>query len=293
MNDLNAARIVLTGAGGLLGSAFRQRLVGADLICMGRQALAVDQAADWMARLQHHQPTLILHCAADTRVDAAEVDPAAAWQANALLPELLAQVARRTGARMVHFSSTGCYGEAADGGDAPHGDYAPLLARSVHHRAKVAGEMAVRGSGAEALILRLGWLYGGGADAPRNFVMARIREARGRDELPSDPTQRGNPTWVEDVVTQTLTLLDANVAGTFNCVAQGSASRLEYVQCILAAAGLPTRLVPQRFERQAPVSPNEAARNDKLAWLGLDVMPPWDEALKRYVAQLISSELAA
>lgn len=293
MTSPNTARIVLTGAGGLLGSAFRQRLAGADLMCLGRQALAVEQAADWMARLQHHKPTLILHCAADTRVDAAEAEPAAAWQANALLPELLAQVARRTGARMVHFSSTGCYGDAVDGSEAPHGDYAPLLARSAHHRAKVAGEAAVQASGAEALILRLGWLYGGGADAPRNFVMARIREARGRDELASDPTQRGNPTWVEDVVTQTLTLLDAGMTGTFNCVAQGSATRIEYVQRILAEAGLTTRLVPQRFHRQAPVAANEAARTDKLSWIGLNVMPPWEEALARYVAQLISSEHAA
>lgn len=294
MNSFNTARIVLTGAGGLLGGAFRQRLsgCGADIVCLGRQDLGVSRAAEWMDRLGRHRPTLILHCAADTRVDAAEAEPAAAWQANALLPELLAQLARRAGARMVHFSSTGCYGDAADGGNAPHDDYTPLRARTVHHRAKAAGEAAVCASGAAALVLRLGWLYGGGADAPRNFVMARIREARGKEELASDPTQRGNPTWVEDVVTQTMALLQADLTGTFNCVAHGSATRLEYVQHILTAAGLSTRLVPQRFSRVAPVAANESARNDKLSWLGLDVMPRWDEALTRYVAQLVSSEHA-
>lgn len=292
MDSLKTARIVLTGAGGLLGGAFRQRLSagGSDVLCLSRQDLDVARATEWMARLRHHRPTLILHCAADTRVDAAETEPLAAWQANALLPELLAQVARKAGARIVHFSSTGCYGDAAEGGDEPHGDYAPLLARTVHHRAKAAGEQAVQASGAEAVILRLGWVYGGGPDAPRNFVMARIREARGRDELASDPTQRGNPTWVEDVVSQTLTVLASDLTGTFNCVARGSATRFEYVQHILKAAGLATRLVPQRFTRAAPVSANESARNDKLASLGLDVMPQWDDALTRYVSQLISSE---
>lgn len=284
---MTTSSVVLTGVSGMLGSAFRARLSQVDVVCLGRFDLDVSQPEKLKARIQALQPAVLINCAADTNVEATQDDPCAAYTVNALLPELLAQACRAASVRLVHFSSTGCYGA---GRDTPYSDYDTLRPTTVHHQAKAAGEAAVREAGAQALILRLGWLYGGATDLRKNFVMDRIREARSKSELSADPSQRGNPTWVEDVVSQTLVLLDAGLLGTYNCVSMGSATRLEYVQRIVDLAGLHTTLLPRRFERKAPVSPNESARNDKLTWLGLNRMPAWEDALARYVDHLMASE---
>ena len=281
------ARVVLAGAGGMLGSAFRKRLSGADLVCLGREGLDVSRPRELRERIASLSPALVINCAADTNVEAAEDDPRQAYAVNALLPELLAGACGRAGARFLHFSSTGCYG---DWKRTPYGDYDPLRPTTVHHAAKAAGEEAVRRALPESLILRLGWLYGGDAQHRKNFVWARIAEAREAGTVFSDPHQTGTPTHVEDVVTQSLRLLEEEVSGTLNCVAGGSASRFDYVLRILQSAGLSTRLLPRRFERRAPVSPNEAASNDKLALLGLNVMPGWEDALARYVASLLAAQ---
>ena len=174
-------------------------------------SLGNDDQAFWgmAAMLRDFRPEIVINCAADTDVEGAESDPARCVAANALLPELLAQFGRDTGARLVHFSSTGCYG-----GDrtTPHGDYEPLRPSTVHHRAKAAGEAAVREAGGRHLILRLGWLYGGAAGQRKNFVWNRIVEAQGSAEIGSDPYQTGSPTFVGDVVSQTLALLKAELA---------------------------------------------------------------------------------
>ena len=278
-------RVVLAGAGGMLGSAFRQRLAGTELICLGREQLDVSRPRELRERIASLSPGLVINCAADTNVEGAEGDPRPALAVNALLPELLAQACERANARFLHFSSTGCYG---DWKRTPYGDYDPLRPTTVHHAAKAAGEEAVRHACRDSLILRLGWLYGGDAQHRKNFVWARIAEARGIETVFSDPYQTGTPTHVDDVVAQSLRLLDEGVSGTLNCVAGGSASRFDYVLRILKSAGLSTRVLPRRFERRAPVSPNEAASNDKLSLLGLNIMPDWEDALERYVASLLA-----
>jgi dTDP-4-dehydrorhamnose reductase len=280
-------RVAITGAGGMLGSALGARLAGKEVLPIGRGALDVTHAAALRVMLREFRPEVVVNCAADTDVEGAESDPARCFAANALLPELLAQFCRDSGARLVHFSSAGCYGDYKT---TPYVDYDPLRPSTTHHRAKAAGEAAVREAGGRHLILRLGWLYGGGAGHLKNFVWNRIVEARGSPEIGADPYQTGSPTFVGDVVAQTMTLLEAELSGTYNCVAGGAVPRLDYVSRIVAAAGLSTRIVPRRFVRRATVSPNEAAINEKLDLLGLNVMPEWGKALDQYIKRLLSPE---
>lgn len=284
---MSSAPIVLAGAGGMLGSAFRRSSLADRLVCLGRDQLAVDRPRALHDTIAALQPSLVINCAADTDVEGSEENTSRAFAVNALLPELIAQSCRRLGSKLLHFSSTGCYGDYRR---TPYGDYDPLRPTTVHHKAKAAGEEAVRSVCPDSLILRLGWLYGGKEGHRKNFVWARINEARGATEMVSDPSQTGTPTHVDDVVAQCLLLLEHNIAGTMNCVAAGAVSRFEYVMRIVELAGLSIRLRPKLFVRRAPVSPNEAATNEKLALLGLNIMPVWDEALARYVVQLLGEK---
>jgi dTDP-4-dehydrorhamnose reductase len=282
--------VLLLGASGMLGQRFASHFAGSQLLTLSREALNVSRPRELIDTIVGMSASIIINCAADTDVEGAEAMPARAFSTNALLPGLLGQAAREADALFVHFSSTGCYGNAADGSHAPHSDFSPLNPTTVHHTSKAAGESAVVESGCRHLILRLGWLYGGSIAHPRNFVRARIVEAREKRELYSDPYQIGSPTNVEDVVRQTLLLLNERITGRFNCVATGAVSRFDYVRHILRSAQLSSVLVPKRFIRRAPVSPNEAAVNDKLAMLGLNQMPAWDIAVAAYVDAMLAEE---
>jgi dTDP-4-dehydrorhamnose reductase len=271
----------------MLGQAFLSHLAGEDIVCVNRSELDYTRAAAIRARFRQLRPNIIINCAGDTDVEGAEENQARAFAANALLPEILAQICRQEEARLVHFSSTGCYGDTKP---TPYDDYDDLHPTTVHHRSKAAGERAVRSSGANHLILRLGWLFGGSTTLRKNFVWARISEARGKARMDADPTQFGTPTFVADVVTQTMAILAAGLTGTYNCVATGAASRLEYVRKILEFARLDTQLVPATFERKAPVSSNETAINLKLDLLGMNRMPHWEYGLRQYVSTLLERE---
>ena len=281
-------RILVTGAGGMLGSAFSQVPQGHQIIRAGREMLQITDPRrldEWIGRVA---PEVLINCAADTDVEAAERDPERAMAANAFLPGRLAAACRHSGALLVHFSSTGCYGAWKDDPFTEEDEVRPTTA---YHRSKVFGEAAVREAGCEFLVIRTGWLFGGSPGHAKNFVWKRLLEARSVDRLVSDASQVGNPTHADDVVRQTMAMLDRGLRGTFNCVSRGRASRFDYVRRIVQTAGLPCLVeaatVP--FSRLAKVSPNESGSNRKLRVLGAEFMPEWRESLDDYVSKLITT----
>ena len=293
MRDLSAApfasgglKLLLTGAGGVLGSAFAEALKEAELVTAGRAALDVRRPVEVQNLVADSGAEVVINCAAHTDAEAAEDNPDLVYAANSMLPGLLGAACRRSGALLVHVSSTGCYG---DWKTEPFTEEDPVRPTTTHHRSKVSGEHRVRDTGCEHLILRTGWLYGG-AQQPKNFVWRRLLEARDTPHMTSDAAQRGNPTFAGDVARQALVMVDAGLRGTFNVVAQGAATRFDYVSAIVRLAGLACEVSPgAAFKRRAPVSSNETALNYRLGLLGLDRMPPWTESLAAYVAALTSS----
>lgn len=281
------SRIILTGAGGLLGSAFRDALTGYAVVTVGRDKLDADAPGILAQIAADFAPELIINCAAHTDLEAAERDPAMDFVVNGRLPGVIGEICKTHGATLLHFSSTGCYG---DWKSTPYSEDDDVRPTTAHHRAKLAGEQAICDSGCRHVILRTGWLYGGSPGQPKNFVWKRLVEACSTDVITSDASQRGCPTYVVDLVRQALLMVGRSLHGTFNVAAQGTASRYEYVAAIVSAAALPCVVKPgPRFTRLAPVSPNEMTVNCRLQELGLDHMPEWRTSLRSYVASLLAS----
>jgi dTDP-4-dehydrorhamnose reductase len=277
-------KVLVLGAAGLLGQAFCNGLKGHDVVTASRGSLDVRQPSRIWALVESAAADVVVNCAANTDVDGAERTPETAYRVNAMLPGLVAQACRRSGALLLHISSTGCYG---DHQSRPYTEEDPLLPTTVHHKSKMAGEQAVRDSGCRAIILRTGWLFGGSPHQTKNFVWKRLQEAASNPVMASDARQSGNPTWIDDVVHQAMVLIDIGLEGTFNCVGHGTATRFEYVSSIVALSGLPCRVEASAgaFARAARVSPNESATNFRLSLLEVDLMPPWRRSLQNYVDQ--------
>lgn len=271
----------------MLGSAF-VRALGSRAVLIERDHLDITKPAAIMDVIANSTARVLINCAAHVDAEAAETDPDPVVAANVILPGLLAQGCRRAGMTIVHFSSTGCYGSWKA---TPYTEEDEANPTTAHHKTKIAGENSIRHSGCEHVILRTGWLFGGRPAHKKNFVWRRLLEAAGAREMKSDRAQFGNPTWVDDVVKQTLHVLELRLRGTYNCVAHGGASRFDYVERIVAASGFECRLVPSGpFVRRAPVSSNEMAYNYRLGLMGQDLMRPWRDTIDDYVATLRQSQ---
>lgn len=284
-------RIALTGASGILGEALTARgaAAGHTIVPVPREQLLGGRER---LRAVVADADAVIHAAANTNVEVCELDPAVCYRDNLLLSEQVAEACQLEARKLVFISSTGVYGPRQE---LPYAEYDLAEPPTHHHRAKHLAEQSVLAFSRRNLVLRTGWLFGGSALKPKNFVARRLEEAAaalqaGRTEMAANPLQRGNPSFTDDVADRLLQALDRDESGLFNAVNTGHASRLAYVQAILDAAGLPLRAVPAvgdgGFKRVARVSPNESALNWRFDALGYAPLPDWKTSLTRYVVAL-------
>lgn len=282
-------RVMISGASGLLGSACCETFARDNI-----DILSLSRARAWELVRAPNAVDLacvdvVIHAAANTNVEQCEVDPDACYRDNYLLTSGIATACASVGVPLVFISSTGVYGDAQD---SPYREYAEPRPTTVHHRAKLLGEQAVLSASPRNLVLRVGWLFGGAFDNPKNFIARRIEEAinaaRLGHTLFSNSEQRGCPTFTEDVAVRILLLIKESRSGIYNVVNEGNASRLEYVRAILEATGLNVLVESvdaASFNRRAKVSSNEMAVNWRAQEMGLPDMPCWRDSLRRYIRQ--------
>jgi dTDP-4-dehydrorhamnose reductase len=248
--------------------------------------LSLDAAADISLYECFDGIDHFVHAAANTNVERCEQEPATCYRDNFLLTDRLAAAASYRGVRMSFLSSTGVYGSHQN---TPWAEYDEARPGTHHHRSKLLGEQAVMAADWSNLVVRTGWLFGGDAQAAKNFVAKRIFEARGATNgfISSNQEQRGCPTWVDDLASRLLELIELRARGVYNVVNTGSASRFDYVREIVRGVGLEVEVRPVTagdFNRVAPVSHNEMALNWRADQMGLASMRPWQDALADYLA---------
>jgi dTDP-4-dehydrorhamnose reductase len=293
-------RILLLGGNGQLGTELRRSLpplgelvvgtrdgrLGDGTDCERADFDAPDALAELVARLA---PDVVVNAAAYTQVDKAETEPEAAFRANAQAPAALAEACARRGALLVHYSTDYVF----DGrGTRPYREDDPTAPLGVYGASKLAGEAAVRGSGARHLVFRTAWVY---AAHGRNFLRTMLRLAAEREELRVVADQRGTPTPAALIADATTRILQRQPAhsGLWHLTAASETSWHGFAEAIVERAHA-LGLLPRK-PRVVPIAtsdyPTPAARP---AYSVLDcsklqhdfalTLPNWRTALDNTIA---------
>lgn len=295
--------ILVTGAGGMLGCDMTLELAARrhDVVALTREDLDIADIGAVRERISALRPDVVVNCAAYTRVDDAERDREAAFATNALGPRNLALACRRVGAVLLHISTDyvfdGEKGEPYTIWDLP----SPL---NVYGASKWWGENYVRSLLPEHYLVRTSWLFG---EHGRNFVTTILRMADkcGADELESSRTvsaprgaaqgipvvadQRGSPTYTVDLAKACADLLETGCFGIYHVTNQGVTTWYEFAKAILARVGLAIHVRPvtsEEFARPARRPKNSALDAYPLRETIGYVLPPWEDALARFLSGL-------
>lgn len=191
--------------------------------------------------LDRVRPDVVVNATAYTAVDRAEGDAEAAFRANAEAPGQLAQACAKLGISLVHYSTDYVFDGSAK---RPYREDDPNCPLGVYGASKLAGEDAIRASGAHHLILRTAWVYG---LYGHNFLRTMLRVGAERDELRVVADQLGCPTPAWLIADVTAAILRIGIAGSAvrHLVAAGETSWHGFAEAIFEEA-VSRRLLARR-----------------------------------------------
>jgi len=241
------SRVLLIGAGGLVGRHMRQALPGMQVTATYRAnppdgGIALDITDHDAARrtIRDTEPDIVVLAAAEAYVERCEREPAATRLVNVEAPRAIAAEAAARGSLLVVFSSEyvfdGTAGTYAEGADRrPINEYGGQ---------KVELEDLVLATG-RGLVCRTSGVFG--ADPRRkNFVLQLVDRLRAGQpfDVPSD--QLITPTCASDLASAVARLITLGQNGIVHVAGPQILGRYEFAQLVAKTFALPAGLLRAR-----------------------------------------------
>lgn len=247
------------------------------------------------ALMARHAPDWVVHCAAWTDVDGAEARYAEALAANGEATAHLAAACAGRGCGLTYLSTDYVFDGRGRGGDlaAGYDEDDPRAPLNAYGRTKAAGEEHVQAAAVPWQIVRTSWLFG---DGRVNFVKTIRRLLQERETLLVVDDQRGCPTYADDLADVLARLVSGRHRGIFHATNNGDCTWYDLAQATAVACGAdPGRVRPctsEQYPRPAARPACSILRSRRLEAAGCPARPAWRDAVERYVARLVSGQVA-
>lgn len=280
-------RIVILGGNGQLGRDLSQVLSPYSPLSLTHEDLEITDYIQVRKTLESIQPDLVINCVAYNKVDDAEKEFFLPFAVNALAVRNLSIVCETLKATLMHISTDYVFGgekrEPYTEEDLPF----PL---SVYGNSKLSGENFVRSHLSRYYIVRTSGLYGkGGSRAKKgNFVETMVRLSKEKKEIRVVKDQILTPTYTYDLAKSLKDLLTTEKFGLYHITNEGSCSWYEFAKKIFEILSINLDLIPISSEEYgAPAKrPSYSVLScAKLYSTGITPLPPWEDALERYLIE--------
>ena len=232
-------------------------------------------------------PDAVIHCAAWTAVDMAEdedkVEQVRAVNAGGTMN--IAQVCKKLDCKMTYLSTDYVFdGQGTEPWEPDCKDYRPL---NVYGRTKLEGELAVSGTLEKYFIVRIAWVFGLNG---KNFIRTMIHAGKTHDAVRVVNDQIGTPTYTIDLARLLVDMNETEKYGYYHATNEGGyISWYEFCCEFYRQYGLTTKVIPVTTEEyglsKAARPMNSRLNKDKLVEAGFTPLPPWQDAVRRYLQE--------
>lgn len=266
-NDLG--HVFVTGADGMVGSYVDFG------IRTSRKTLDITDFEKTQEIIRDHNPKIILHLAAQTDVKVAEENPERTYFVNTIGTYNIAEASKKIGAKLVHISTVGVFNGTKkepytlNDSPSPHNHYG---------RSKYIGEIIVRELLEDYIIIRPGWMFGGGPKKDKKFIAKIIRQLE-KPQIEVVDDQFGTLIFAKDLVHAIKQLILDDATGIYHIANEGFVSRYEVAREIVKIAGAETKITAIKLAD--PGESSAVGKNEGL--LSSVPLRSWKDALREYI----------
>jgi dTDP-4-dehydrorhamnose reductase len=267
------SRIVITGAGGLLG----QNLIA--LLTANHQLLCIDIAANTFElfdninylkadltqfetirpRLIEFDADMIFNCAALSDVDACESKKELADKLNF---ELVNRLLGTPFKKFIHYSSDYVF----DGESGPYTEDDPVNPINYYGTTKMHSERILQNSGVNYLIIRTNVLYGHARNVRMNFIDWLYQSLKKGDSIKVVDDQYNNPTLASNLAEASIEAAMTDTTGILHIAGADYLSRYEMAVKVARHFGFPMDLI----KKTTTAAINQKAKRPHRAGLKID-----------------------
>ena len=277
-------RVLITGAGGLVGRAVSEHCVksGDEVLSYDHRNLDITERDAVRKTIIRHRPDTVINCAAWTDVDGCESDRDKAFAANAAGPENLASACKEAECVFITISTDYVFDGKKLGFYTQHDEPNP---ESVYAESKLEGERCSSRSYSRSIIVRTGYIFGRGGS---NFLSTVVERIQRGEKLRAITDAYGTPTYVKDLAERLRQLADLDVSGIFHVVNSGPGINFEqFTRKAVALIGNRDAVV-EAISADALNRPAKRPHNSRLRCLrtetiGLPALRDWESALEELV----------
>jgi dTDP-4-dehydrorhamnose reductase len=279
-------RILVTGVKGQLGHDVMNELAK-----RGHEGIGVDieemditspEACDQV--IKEADVEAVIHCAAYTAVDAAEENVDICRKVNAYGVENIAKVCRELDIKMMYISTDYVFDGEGTRPWEPDDVRAPL---NVYGKTKCEGEIAVEQNVEKFFIVRIAWVFGVNG---KNFIKTMLNLGKTHDTITVVDDQIGSPTYTYDLARLLVDMIETDKYGRYHATNEGLCSWYEFAQEIFRQADMKVNVVPvssEAYPAKAKRPHNSRMNKDKLEKNGFLRLPSWQDALGRYLKEIM------
>lgn len=278
-------KVLVTGVKGQLGYDVVNELEkrGIEAVGVDIQEMDITDAVSVDKVIREAAPDAVIHCAAYTAVDAAEENVEACRKVNADGPRNIARVCKDLDIRMVYISTDYVFDGQGENVWEPEDERAP---GSVYGQTKYEGELAVQELLEKYFIVRIAWVFGING---KNFVKTMLKLAETHDTIKVVNDQFGSPTYTYDLARLLVDMVQTEKYGIYHATNEGFCSWYDFACAIFREAGVKVNVVPvtsAEYGAKANRPMNSRMSKEKLTENGFEKLPSWEDALRRYIAEL-------
>ena len=285
-------KILVTGVKGQLGYDVTKELANRNyesVIGIDIQDLDLTKEVLVKEFVKKLKPDIIIHNAAWTAVDKAELNPNKVYEVNALATKYLSEASDDCGAKLMYISTDYVF----DGkGENFFEVNSPKNGLSVYGVTKSKGEDFLTSILDKYRIIRISWVFGINGN---NFIKTMLKLAKaGKKELNVVDDQIGSPTYTYDLAKLMCDMIETDKYGIYHATNEGICSWYEFAKYIFEKSGfLDIKVNPVSTAEYKKLVPNQADRplNSRLSKKSLDDagfgrLPDWHDAVDRYLIEL-------
>lgn len=245
--------------------------------------------------LKEAAPDVVVHCAAWTAVDLAEDEDKkeTVRKVNAEGTRNIALVCKELDCKMVYISTDYVFdGQGTEPWDPDCKDYKPL---NVYGETKLEGELAVSENLEKYFIVRIAWVFGKNG---KNFIKTMLNLGKTHNQLRVVSDQIGTPTYTLDLAVLLVDMIETEKYGYYHATNEGGyiswydftkeifrqaieAGHKEYEKVTV------TPVTTEEYGVSKAKRPfNSRLDKSKLTASGFRLLPTWQDAVKRYLAEI-------